>query len=89
MKGIFTRGIKSDTISCRAVALGINRDGGSSLGLWTLNANNNLANSNGNNWRLRLELRESRKIGWYKNHGMGLNLKHLKRAADTRETVTR
>ena len=57
--------------------------------MWTLNANNNLANSNGNNWRLRLELRESRKIGWYKNHGMGLNLKHLKRAADTRGTATR
>ena len=46
-------------ISCRAVALGNNRNNGSSLGLWTLNANNYLANSNGNNWRLRLELRES------------------------------
>ena len=82
MKGIFTRGIKSDTISCRAVALGINRGVGSSLGSWTLHANNHLANSNGYHWRLRLELRESRKIGWYKHHGMGLNRTPLK-AADT------
>ena len=38
------------------VALGNNRSNGSSLGSFYLNANNNLANSNGNNWRLRLEL---------------------------------
>lgn len=51
-------------ISCRAVAHGIYRGNGSNLGLWTLDANNNLVNSNGNNWRLRLELLGSRKIGW-------------------------
>lgn len=76
-------------IPCRAVALGNNRNNGSNLGLWTLNANNNLVNSNGNNWRLRLELLGSRKLGGRNTNGMGLNLRHLKRAADTRVTAAR
>lgn len=36
------------------VARGNNRNNGASLGAACLNANNGLANSNGNNWRSRL-----------------------------------
>ena len=39
------------------VALGNNRNNGSSLGSFNLNANNALSNSNGNNWRSRLHLK--------------------------------
>lgn len=35
------------------VALGNNRNNGSNLGAFNLNANNGLGNSNGNNWRSR------------------------------------
>lgn len=35
------------------VALGNNRNNGSDLGAFYLNANNDLGNSNGNNWRSR------------------------------------
>ena len=35
------------------VALGNNRNNGSNLGAFYLNANNTLGNSNGNNWRSR------------------------------------
>ena len=35
------------------VALGNNRNNGSNLGAFYLNANNALGNSNGNNWRSR------------------------------------
>lgn len=35
------------------VALGNNRNNGSNLGAFAVNANNGLGNSNGNNWRSR------------------------------------
>ena len=38
------------------VALGNNRNNGSNLGAFYLNANNTLGNSNGNNWRSRASL---------------------------------
>lgn len=36
------------------VSLGNNRSNGANLGIAYINANNGLANSNGNNWRARL-----------------------------------
>lgn len=39
------------------VALGNNRNNGSNLGAFYLNANNALDNSNGNNWRSRYSFR--------------------------------
>jgi len=63
------------------VAVGNNRGNGANLGAWNLNANNGLANSNGNNWRSRLSLIENTSfrsepetphvaVGlWLKSHG--------------------
>ena len=41
------------------VARGNNRNNGSNLGLGCVNANNALSNSNGNNWRARLSLKDN------------------------------
>ncbi len=51
-----SKGIKSDKILDPEVALGNNRNNGSNLGAFYVNANNGLANANGNNWRSRLYL---------------------------------
>ena len=44
-------------MSAYLVALGNNRNNGSNLGLFTINANNSLGNANANNWRPRLSFR--------------------------------
>lgn len=50
------KGMKSDKILNPGVALGNNRNNGSNLGAFYVNANNGQSNSNGNNWRSRLNL---------------------------------
>ena len=46
------------------VALGNNRNNGSSLGAFNLNANNGLGNSNGNNWRSRSTYSQKQEINY-------------------------
>lgn len=61
------------------VALGNNRNNGSNLGAFTVNADNGLANANGNNWRARpLLLGKPRRLAFLPS-ALHLNLEHHSR----------